>query len=84
MKATLKVSNKVVSTKDVGVLMPRQRRTVSFAQWTPPKSGTFPVQILLAGLGPGGKPLNATANDQVVVAPAAKAGAKPAGGPRAR
>lgn len=83
VKGTLKVDNKVVATKDLGVLFPHQRRTVNFAQWTPPKSGTFPVRIELTGLGLGGKPLSATAMDQIVVAPPTKAAKKgaPGGGP---
>lgn len=74
VKGTLKVDNKVIATKDLGVLFPRQRRTVSFAQWTPPKPGTFPVRIELAGMGPGARPLTATAMDQLTVSPSGTAG----------
>ena len=78
---TLKIENKVIATKDLGVLFPRQRRTVTFAQWTPTKSGNFPVRIELAGKGPGGRPLSATAVDQIMVSAAAmRPGGAPASG----
>ena len=71
VRGTLKVENKIVATKSLGVLFPRQRRTVTFEQWTPPRPGTFPVLIELAGKGPGGRPLTSTATDKITVSAAA-------------
>ena len=79
VRGTLKIEDKIVATKSLGVLFPRQRRTVTFEQWTPSKAGTFPVRIELAGKGPGGRPLSSTAVDKITVSAAAmRAGAEPA------
>src|SRR5439155_387592 len=76
VRGTLKVENKIVATKSLGVLFPRQRRTVTFEQWTPPRPGTFPVLIELAGKGPGGRPLTSTATAKITVNAAARAGVR--------
>jgi len=81
VRGTLKIENKVVATKNLGVLFPHQRRTVTFEQWTPSKAGTFPVEIQLAGTGPGGRPLTSSAADRITVSPASmKPGIPPAPG----
>jgi len=80
VRSTLKIEGKVVATKNLGVLFPRQRRTVTFEQWTPTKPGTFPIQIELAGKGPGGRPLSSTAVDKITVSAAAM---RPASAPGA-
>ncbi|HYR53105.1 MAG TPA: CARDB domain-containing protein [Candidatus Dormibacteraeota bacterium] len=81
VRGTLKIENKVVATRNLGVLFPHQRRTVTFDQWTPSKAGTFPVEIQLAGTGPGGRPLTSTAADRITVSPSAmKPGIPPAPG----
>jgi hypothetical protein len=80
VRGTLKIENKVIANKDLGVLFPHQRRTISFAQWTPPRAGTFPVRIELSGLGPGARPLTATAIDQITVGSGAARPGTPAPG----
>jgi len=67
VKGTLKIDGKLIATKDLGTLHRFERRTITFAQWTPPRTGTFPVLIELTGLGPMMKVLSSTATDQIVV-----------------
>jgi len=67
VNAVLKIDGKLITTKDLGTLYPLQRRTVTFTQWTPPRTGTFPVNIELDGVGPTGRALSSSARDEIVV-----------------
>ena len=67
VNAVLKVDGKQIASKDLGTLYPLQRRTVTFAEWTPPRAGTFPVNIELDGVGPTGRALTSSARDEIVV-----------------
>jgi hypothetical protein len=67
VSAALKIDGKLIATRDLGTLLPAQRRTVTFALWTPPHAGTFPVNIDLSGVGPTGRALTSSARDELVV-----------------
>jgi len=67
VSAALKIDGTLIATKDLGTLYPLQRRTVTFAEWTPSRAGTFPVNIELNGVGPTGHALTSSARDEIVV-----------------
>ncbi|HEX7077699.1 MAG TPA: CARDB domain-containing protein, partial [Candidatus Eisenbacteria bacterium] len=67
VKATLRVNGGFIATKDLGVLSPSQRRTVTFGDWTPPRAGTYAIEIVLVGMGAGGHMLTSKATDQLVI-----------------
>ena len=84
VKGTLKIDGKTIASKDIGRLLPRQRRTVTFGTWTPPKTGTYDVEIQMSGKDPRNRTLTSTATDKVVVGSSAPSVATrsllPAGG----
>jgi hypothetical protein len=65
--ATLRVNGATVSTRPLGTLLPKQRRTVSFTEWSPPRPGSYQMLVELQGLGPLGNRLASSATSQVVV-----------------
>ncbi len=65
--ATLRVDGRSVAERDLGTMLPGQRRSVSFTEWTPPAPGAYRVQVDLRGVGPQGKPLTSSATSQVVI-----------------
>ncbi len=69
--ADLSVDGAPVSSKQLGVLLRGERRTVAFGDWTPPRAGTYEVQIALTGTGAGGRTLHSTASDQLEISGAA-------------
>jgi hypothetical protein len=65
--ATLRVDARKIAERPLGVLLPGQRRTVSFTEWKPAGPGSYRVQVDLEGMGPRGNRLTSTASSQVVV-----------------
>lgn len=65
--ATLRVDDKVVSTRTLGTLMPGQQRTVTFTEWSPKRAGTYRLRADLNGVGVGNKPLTSSATSTITV-----------------
>ncbi|NOT33907.1 MAG: hypothetical protein HOP12_07030 [Candidatus Eisenbacteria bacterium] len=65
--ATLTVDDRVVATRSLGTILPKQRRTVSFAGWSPPAGGTYRVRVDVKGRSPLGKELNTWAADRIKI-----------------
>lgn len=55
VKATLFVDGDNIATRNVGFIMPKQTRTVSFNEFVPKKAGTFNTEVRFQGTGPKGK-----------------------------
>lgn len=66
--ATLFVDDAKVSTRQLGTLLPGQRRTVTFTEWSPPRPGTFRLRADLEGQGALGNPLKSSATSTITVA----------------
>ncbi len=66
--ATLHVDDAVVSTRALGTLLPGQRRTVAFTDWSPPRPGTYRLRVDLKGFGTLGNPLTSSATSTITVA----------------
>lgn len=82
--ATLRIDDAVVSTRQLGSLLPGQRRTVTFTEWSPPRPGTYRLRTDLVGAGPAGKPLTSSATSTITVgapASAARSAPSPASSP---
>ena len=79
--ATLRVDDAVVSTRPLGTLLPGQRRTVTFTEWSPPHPGTYRLRADLHGVGLLGHHLTSSAASTITVGgpPAATRMAPPGG-----
>src|SRR6185295_6588207 len=71
--ATLRIDNAVVSTRNLGTLLPHQRRTVTFSEWSPPRPGTYQLRADLDGVGVTGNPLTSSASSTITIAGAGTA-----------
>ena len=65
--ATLRIDDAVVSTRSIGTLVPHQRRTVSFSEWSPPRPGTYRLRADLEGLGPLNNRLTSSATSTITI-----------------
>jgi hypothetical protein len=65
--ATLRVDDAVVSTRPLGTLLPGQRRTVTFSEWTPPHPGSYRLRADLDGVGLLGNHLTSSAASTITV-----------------
>lgn len=66
--ATLYVDDAKASTRQIGTLLPGQRRTVTFTEWSPPRPGTYRLRADLEGQGTLGNPLKSSATSTITVA----------------
>ena len=66
--ATLRVDDAIVSTRPLGSLLPGQRRTVAFTEWSPPRPGSYRLRADLDGVGLSGNHLTSSASSTITVA----------------
>ena len=68
LSAACFVNGKQVAAKQIGTVLPGQRRTIMFSEWTPATKGGFNVEVRLQCLGTTRKVLHATLSGTVDIA----------------
>ncbi len=67
VRATLFVDGSQIASRNVGIIMPKQTRTVSFNEFTPQKAGIYRTEVRFEGTGPKGKNLRGKVQGEIRV-----------------
>ncbi|HRK21144.1 MAG TPA: CARDB domain-containing protein, partial [Fimbriimonadaceae bacterium] len=73
VKATLFVNGQQIAMRNLGAMMPKQTRTVSFGEFKPTSSGRFPTEVRFEAIGPKNRLMRGRAAGEINVANPMKA-----------
>lgn len=68
VKATLFVNGQQIASRNLGSMMPKQTRTVSFGEFKPTSSGRFPTEVRFEAVGPKNRIMRGRAAGEIRVA----------------